>query len=532
MRPGDERPKLPEFEPPDREKILPDVPLPKGEDKEGLSGGVRIFIKRYEFSGNTVLSDEELEKIAAPYTDKSVSLADLEKIRDEITEAYIKRGFINSGAVIPDQDVKEGVFTFQIIEGKLTGINVETDGRLWTGYFTSRLKFDSREPLDIFKLEKKLQILQMDDRIKRIDAKLSPGEKKGEALLDAKIKENYPLKVALDFNNYQPPTVGDFRGQISISHNNIMGLGDRGNANYSYSQGFQIIGASYGIPVTPWDTYVGVYFRKSSSTVLEEPFVQLDIDSKTLSIGGRIAQPLYRSLNHSVSLFVTGEYKRADTFLFGSPFTFAAGADEGISKIFVIRFGQDYVYRGRKIVFAARSTLSYGMDKFGATVNEGNIPDGQFFSWLGQVQFAYRLPWYNWQVIARSNTQLTDSPLLGLEQFAVGGHASVRGYRENQLVNDNGTNGSVEIRVPFWRSPDKFYWAEWAVFFDAGYSWNQNRETVGPTTLISSGAGIRLGLGKNILFQAYWGHKFKKVPPPNDHDIQDDGLHAGMSVTF
>ena len=250
-------------------------------------------------------------------------------------------------------------------------------------------------------------------------------------------------------------------------------------------------------------------------------------------MGSRITQPLYRSLNHVITLILTGEYKRSETFLLGLPFTFAVGPVDGVSKIFVVRFTQDYVYRSRRQVFAARSTVSFGLDELYATKNPGRrIPDGQFFTWLGQFQYALRLPWFNTQVIARGNAQLADRPLLGLEQFSVGGHASVRGYRENQLVNDNGTSGGLEIRVPVWASAGRANFIELAVFSDAGYSWNQKRRTTEPRVLLSAGVGVRIGIAKHFLLQSYWGHRFRKVPEPTQRDFQDDGIHFGLSSNF
>ena len=44
--------------------------------------------------------------------------------------------------------------------------------------------------------------------------------------------------------------------------------------------------------------------------------------------------------------------------------------------------------------------------------------------------------------------QLTPDPLLPIEQIAIGGIDTVRGYRENQLVVDNGWMTSAELRIP------------------------------------------------------------------------------------
>jgi hemolysin activation/secretion protein len=99
-------------------------------------------------------------------------------------------------------------------------------------------------------------------------------------------------------------------------------------------------------------------------------------------------------------------------------------------------------------VLAARARFSFGLDAFNATMNPGDLPDSRFVVWLGQVQWARQLTPWGLQVIARSDVQLASQPLLPLEQIAVGGRYTVRGYLENQVVRDNAVLASVETRIP------------------------------------------------------------------------------------
>jgi hypothetical protein len=65
------------------------------------------------------------------------------------------------------------------------------------------------------------------------------------------------------------------------------------------------------------------------------------------------------------------------------PFSFSEGPQDGKSKVAVLRLFQDWVNRDAKRVLAARSQFSIGLNAFGATKNDGSVPDGQFFAWLG-----------------------------------------------------------------------------------------------------------------------------------------------------
>ena len=526
------RPKLPDFETLDREKILPDIPIPKRFDTKGLAAGKELTIRAFQLVGNTLLSKEDIQKLTGPYLNREVSFSELEQLRDRITTTYIKRGYVNSGAIIPSQEIKDGIFVFQIVEGQLTDIDIQTDGRFRESYFVDRLKRYTGKPLNVFDLEKRLQLFQVDERIDKFQANLLPGDARGESRLTANVKEANPFKVKLGFDNYQPPSVGAYRGRLTLAHDNVLGFGDRASATYSGSEGLHTIEAFYEIPVNTHDTTVDVHFRRGWGEVVEAPFDALDIDSDSYTIGSTIRHPLVRSLRNTFGLFLTGEYRRSETFLLGAPFSFSAGPDSGVSEVAVLRFGQDYLHRDSDQVFAARSTFSFGLDAFGATQNSGNIPDGQFFTWLGQLQWAHRLPFMKAQLILRGDVQLSDSSLLGLEQFVVGGHASVRGYRENELVRDNGTAGSLEVRVPVWQRNNGASFVELLTFADAGHSWNTDRPNTGQKTLLSAGLGARVGFTEDILFQFHWAHQFRDVPDKSEYDLQDDGIHLSLTATF
>ena len=69
----------------------------------------------------------------------------------------------------------DGVVTFQIVEGGLTG--VEVDGNRWfrSSYFQKRFSLDAGPPLNINALQRRLQLLLEDQRIQRLNAELNQG---------------------------------------------------------------------------------------------------------------------------------------------------------------------------------------------------------------------------------------------------------------------------------------------------------------------------------------------------------------------
>src|SRR5207248_11591498 len=99
----------------------------------------RVAVRKFRITGNTVVSDAELEKIAAPFENRPITSTDLEELRRQLTLYYVNRGYVNSGAVIPDQTIKDGVVELRIIEGRLTGIDVEGTKHFRKSYFSDRI---------------------------------------------------------------------------------------------------------------------------------------------------------------------------------------------------------------------------------------------------------------------------------------------------------------------------------------------------------------------------------------------------------
>jgi hemolysin activation/secretion protein len=188
-------------------------------------------------------------------------------------------------------------------------------------------------------------------------------------------------------------------------------------------------------------------------------------------------------------------------------------------------------------VLAVRSRLSLGVDALGATTNDqADVPDGRFLAWLGQFQYGRRLGMQDIQLLFRLDVQLTTEPLLPLEQIAIGGRFSVRGYRENQLVRDNGLIASLESRIPLVRNTR---WAEYVQvvpFVDFGWGWNRKVDTPDPTTLLSIGLGLRWGATWRVAVplrtqaEVFWGYKLKDVRTEGGN-LQDKGLHLQFVVS-
>ncbi len=521
-----------------RGTILPPVQVPNLPGTDRLAGGLRIELRGVNFEGATVLSREELAGIAAPYTGREVTVADLEMLRDEVTLTYVERGYATSGAVLPDQEIEDGIVTIYCIEGRLEAIWVETDGRFRAAVIRDRIRLGDG-PVNVNEIERELELLQQDRRIRAVDAELVPSETRGFSILKVGLREGRPYQARVFFDNHRAPSVGSYQGSVEASLPNVTGFGDRLEALYSQTEGMKRVDALYEFPLPRWRTKWDAHLQWSDADIVQGPFESLDISSSLITFGSTLSHTFYHSPRTEVSGFFTGEWRRSKSYLFGSGFAFAPGpADDGEATAMVLRAGLDVAIRTRRQAFAARTRVSRGIDVLGATTNPKNVPDGEFWSWLTQLQYAVRLPWLGAQVVSRFDLQLADRPLLAMEQLTIGGRASVRGYRENQVVGDKGVVGSVELRIPVWLRSEGQPVLELAPFFDAGRSWSDHRVDLlgnpapgfGDVNLFGVGIGARFALTDWLRANVYWAQRLNDAGYRPDWDLQDSSVYFQVTT--
>lgn len=513
---------------PSPSEILP--PVERAAPEGGLERGpiLRVFATHIAVFGSTVFPDEEFARLAAPYENRELTTEDLEELRRAITLLYVNNGYANSGAVLPDQPIIGGVLYYQVIEGRLSEIRI--DGTTWfrPSYLENRIALGVGPPFNMNPLRDRLQLLLQDQRLDRLNAELKPGTKPGEAILDVHIQEANPIKVWTEFNNYQTPVVGAERGLATIAHQNLTGHGDVAMFTYGQSRGVNpIIDTSYTVPLNVHDTSFFFGYRRNDFLVVESPFRPLDIDSKSEIFTIGLRQPVYRTLTDEVALTITGERLFNKTTLLGEPFDFVDGTQQGVATVSVLRFGQEWTHRTATSVLAVRSRLSLGLDVLDATINSGAVADSRFFSWLGQANWVRRFESTGIELLNSLALQVANDRLFPLEQFAVGGRFSVRGYRENTLVRDNAFLYSLESRLPLLTSKDGYDILQLAPFIDVGRAWAAKGPTADPQTLASIGVGLRWNIFNRANANIYWGQQLNHVPAPGSGgNLQDHGIHV------
>lgn len=459
---------------------------------------VRISVQKIQVTGNTVFSPEEINRITGPFEGREVTLEELRSVADAITQLYLDRGFITSRAVLPDQTITDGVAQIRVIEGTLERIEIEGTRRLNSSYVRDRVRLGAGTPLNTAALEDQLRLLRTNPLFTNVEASLRAGTDIGKSILTVRVTEANPFNANISVDNYSPPSVGSERLGVNLLYRNPTGLGDEIAASYyrSTTGGSNILDFAYRVPLNAREGTLQFRAAPNFFKITAPEFERLDINGDSQLYELSFRQPLIRSPRQEFALSFGFTYQDGQTFIGSEPTPFSLGPDaEGRSRTSVFKFGQDYIHRDPQGATAVRSQFSIGTGLFDATTNSGSIPDGQFFSWLGQVQRVQRLGQAH-LLIVQADVQLTPYSLLPSQQFVIGGGQSVRGYRQNVRAGDNGFRLSIEDRITLQRDANGTAIFQVAPFLDLGTVWN-----VSNNPNFSADQRFLAGVGLGLLWQ-------------------------------
>jgi hemolysin activation/secretion protein len=491
---------------------------------------------RPEFDSVFAEAKQIIQTIEARQT---TTTAEMGQLADVITQAYLNQGYITSRAIFPpDQDLNDRVATIRVIEGEIEEFLIEriapvdetgeVDENIFTlrindRYIQERLERGTTSPLNQSQLEDQLRLLRLDPLFSNVEASIRRGSVEGKSILIVRVTEAYPFSLSVGVNNYSPPSVGSEQIEIGVTWLSPTGGGDRLSASYTRSTtgGSNLFDFSYVIPFNSLNGTLELRAAPSDYRITDPEFAQFDIQGQSELYELTVRQPLWRSSREEFAVSLGFTYRDGQTLI--SEFV----ADNSTTS--VLRIGQDYLNRDARGAWAVRSQFNLGLDVLDATARSAGT-DGQFFSWLGQVQRVQILNPNN-LLIFQVDAQFTPDPLLPSQQFVLGGGQSIRGFRQNIRIGDNGFRLSVEDRFVVNRNAAGEPAFQLAPFADMGSVWNDggNSTDLPDQTFLA-------GIGVGLLWQPFadFNLRLDYALPLVDladrgENIQDHGIYFSVN---
>lgn len=481
--------------------------------------------------GSSVFSRAELDALTAPYEGRMVSFEDLQELRHDLSRRYVERGFVSSGVVIPDQTVTNGVVVLQAVEGRLTDVVIEGNRRWRDASLARRVERSVEAPLNVADLQAGLSRLQRDPSIERLNAELRPGAALGESYLRIGVAERRPFELTVLAGNDRSAAVGEDRATIGLAYRGLIGNGDSLSARVGTTEGAADNLLAYRVPLSARGLALELALTEQDADIVEEPFSAVDIESRIETRSLTVERPWIDGGDRALTGFVSLEHRRSESTLLDVPFSFSAGDVDGKARGSSLAVGAEWSRRTTAQVWAMRALVQTGLDAFDAT-RSPTAPDSEFTLLVAQAEYARRVGWRHGQLLARGVLQVSDEPLLAMYKLPVGGRHSVRGYRESQLVRDNGLAASVEYRFAAFLDESKQRRGnlDLALFADYGLAEDKDDSlfTAGRERLASVGVGLVWQPLPGLTAELYRGADLDDQNNPRE-SLQDRGIHYGLT---
>lgn len=412
--------------------ILPEESVtiaPELSSKE-YPNDMTVIVEKYEFSGNTLIDEQELLNIATDFLNRPVGLNDLHLLTGLIAQYYRDQGFF-ARVFLPRQSIDDGVITIKILESTYSGIELETTDILRTDPTVIEKIFSARqglvEPTSLPHLERAL-LLAQDWPGLNVSASLKAGESPGETAMLV-IAENSPLvdgKVTLD--NFGSKNTGAERFTGIVSVNAPYGLGERFNFEWLKSEGTKYIRAEASMPIFYNGLRVSIDASYLDYRVVNRLFSSLGLDGYSDNFGASLSYPLIRS--NTKNLFLTSRLEHKD-FANGSKFS---AADKYSINNFSVGFHGNYY---DDLGHGGVSSFWLNLQAGDVRKNKSESSEGGFNIWKYWLQRDQNL---SSEFSARFSLsgQRASRALDSAEQFSIGGATNIQAYPVNEGRGSDG----------------------------------------------------------------------------------------------
>jgi hemolysin activation/secretion protein len=510
----------------EEEKPVEAAPVPSAEEK-ALVSNIRV-------SGVTIFDESEISAVTAGFLNKELTLKEMQKVADLITDLYRKNGFVTSRAYLPPQKIDGGVLEIRVIEGITGQVEIKGNRFFRSAQLKRALGMTTGEPFNYNRLRRNLSRMnEHPDRNGK--AVLVPGKEPGATDIVVEVKDKLPLHAEVGWDNFGSRFIRKNHYTTVLTDNNLLGFDDILSAQYQVSaaEDYRLGSLRYLFPVDP-RLKVGAFGSYSY-----------------LALGKEYREVMARGKSRMYSLFGMYDLIAEDNlgvvfnlgFDYKDSFNFQLTDEESRDRLRVAKAGFDVDisddFQGRTIVSQEISTgiagIMGGLREVDTRASRSGA-GGKFVKNTFDVLRLQKTP-LDTMLLWKNQLQLSPYILTATEQFQVGGIANNRGYPSAENVGDQGLASSLELNLPFYGlSRDiklpcggvKLYDAmKWAVFYDWGFT-KLRRPQAGESktrTLRSFGCGYRFNLPRNFYFRADFGWPLDKTPSDNDH------FHPWLSVT-
>ena len=483
----------------------PQVPTPPAAE----TGGAVVRVNAFRFEGQTLLGPEDLHAALKGFTERDLSLTQLQEAAWVIVQSYREAGWL-AHALVPEQEIEGGVVTLRVIEARLGQVRTEfPEGtKLPRQHIEAMAQahLAQGQPINLNQLDRLILLL---GDLPGVVANASFVQGKLDLSTDVRIaiSPSKALDANLTTDNFGAISTGRTRISANILASNPADLGDA-----LQLQGVATDGSRYGRLAYSWPVGLqGIRAGLHASDMryrLVGSFAALQASGSAQTWGLDLTAPWVRQSGRNLNVQLNTDHKRFDNLALANV---AATEATTVSnyRIDVLRAGLSGHWIDT-LLTPAQNTL--GLQASWGKVDLRHSPNAGADALAAHTAGAFSKLNVNFSrehnltdqttAYLQAGAQWANRNLDSSEKLYLGGASSVRAYPSSEAGGTSGTTATVGLRH---RINDAF---SWNAFADWGrVQVYKNNTSASGHELINTNTQTLKGAGVSVNWRSPQGHE-------------------------
>lgn len=431
-----------QFQPPQPKKPLT---IPEPESRPG--GDLLLTVNRFVLSGNRLIDDERLAQALAPWLNRPLDFAELQKAPIAVAALYREAGWVVR-TYLPAQEVADGLVRIVVIEAVFGDVQVEVrDGVRLDPAAAKRMVLAAQPsglPLSASAVDRALLLLEdMPGLAVQGDLKEGKAEAETDLLLQLQPLPLLSGEAAMDNTGSRSTGVARWTGSVSAA--SPLGLGDLAGVTLLHSQGSDFGRLAWSLPVGSHGLRAEISHSQLAYRVIAPEFASLDAKGSSRTTGLNFSYPFLRMRAANLYLLAGLERKR-----FLNESNGAVVSDYGLT---LASLGVSGV---RHDEFAGGGSTSGSLSLISGKVDLGGSPNEASDAAGPRTAGGYRklrVALQRTQAVTQGlmlsaslQGQFASRNLDSSERFYLGGTTGVRAYPTSEAGGSEGSLLTIEAR--------------------------------------------------------------------------------------
>ncbi len=451
-----------------------------------------------------------LRVLLSKYIGQPLSFKLLSAIQADVTRFYRENGRSLVSVTVPQQEITSGIVQINVTAFVLGTTQIAGADAVSTAFLSRQVRLKPGQEVNTDRLLDDINWLNQNP-YRHVSVVFDPGQAQDSTNLTLQVKSGRPWSGFVGMSNAGTTDTGILRvfGGVNISalawqdqqlSYQFNGAPDSLTKfhlwNAGQDKGYLSHAFTYFIPITTNSGFrTKLTFGASHISSYSVPGGVFTAGTQTSVFNGEIAFPLPKTsggFNLVPELYAQVEYNDYDKLQYFFGFPFAEEKTRLLHGALGLRTGMSGQMFGKPSTGSADVSFVYGhRDTDGFPTS--NYRYGKF-SLKEELNLDREK-----SVLVRVSGQSSPDVLHPLEQLALGGDGTVRGYPVNGVAGSSAFAASLEYRMPSWsfKAGDQDGAFRPHVFADWGYA--QGDAPFPNATMASVGVGGEIGIGKDIV---------------------------------